>query len=179
MKPNIQKQRVSFFSKGEEASSFSPGDFILVADNSFFSKLVAFGQSIRFSDNTCKKWTHAAIIVTPEGKLIEANGRSVATSDIGKYKGKEYFLVTIDASIEDRQEAINFAISCLNQEYGWMTIFSIAVSLLTGLKFSFGFDGQEICSGLVARSLERTKAIFPRDASHITPCELATYYLTS
>jgi hypothetical protein len=50
---------------------------------------------------------------------------------------------------------------------------SIGISLLTGLRFSFGFDGQQICSGLVARALERSDHIFERSPSHILPADLA------
>jgi hypothetical protein len=57
-----------------------------------------------------------------------------------------------------------------------MNIVSIALSLITGGKFTFGFDGQAICSGLVARALERTNAIFNRDPEHIMPADLAKYF---
>jgi hypothetical protein len=53
---------------------------------------------------------------------------------------------------------------------------SIALSLLTGAKLSFGFNGQLICSGLVARALERTTAIFEDEPSHIMPAQLAKLY---
>jgi hypothetical protein len=51
----------------------------------------------------------------------------------------------------------------------------IALGLATGGKFTFGFDGQAISSGPVARALERTKAIFNRTPSHIMPADLAMY----
>jgi hypothetical protein len=37
-------------------------------------------------------------------------------------------------------------------------------------------DGTEICSGLVARGEERTRAIFSREPSHVMPADLAKYY---
>ncbi|MEK7534658.1 MAG: hypothetical protein AAB600_04965 [Patescibacteria group bacterium] len=80
------------------------------------------------------------------------------------------------ASEEDRKQAVYFAAYVLGQSYGWTNIVSIAISLVAGLKFSFGFDGQQICSGLVARALEKTWAIFHRSPSHITPADLAKYY---
>jgi len=46
----------------------------------------------------------------------------------------------------------------------------------TGAKFTFGIEGQMICSGLVARSQERTHAIFNRTPSHVMPADLAKYY---
>jgi hypothetical protein len=57
-----------------------------------------------------------------------------------------------------------------------VTIVSIALALLVGTKFSFGFAGQKICSGLVARALERTPAIFESEPSNIMPADLAQLY---
>ena len=82
----------------------------------------------------------------------------------------------IEASDEDRTEAATFARTCVGAEYGWLTIVSIALSLLTGGGLAFAIDGQLICSGLVARSLERTTAIFKRDSARIMPAELAEIY---
>ena len=35
---------------------------------------------------------------------------------------------------------------------------------------------QFVCSGLVARALERTGSIFDRDSAHIAPADLAKYF---
>jgi hypothetical protein len=53
---------------------------------------------------------------------------------------------------------------------------SIAYTLLTGGKFTFAIDGEAICSGLVARAMERTGAIFNRTPTHVMPADLAKYY---
>ena len=76
----------------------------------------------------------------------------------------------------NRTHEVEFAQACLHNHYGWLTIVSIALSLLTGSKLGFGVDGQEICSALVARCLERTGEIFPTDPWHIMPADLAKYY---
>ena len=48
---------------------------------------------------------------------------------------------------------------------------------MTGAKISFGVDGQQICSALVARSLERIGEIF-REAEpwHVMPADLAKHF---
>ena len=56
-----------------------------------------------------------------------------------------------------------------------LSIASLGVTLLAGAKLTFFVDGEFICSGLVARAMERTGAIFNRDPVHITPADLATY----
>src|SRR5688500_20378531 len=48
-----------------------------------------------------------------------------------------------------------FARHCVSTPYGFLTILSLALTLLTGAKINFGQDGSSICSGLVARSEER------------------------
>ena len=71
---------------------------------------------------------------------------------------------------------VAFAEHWVGGRYDWATIVSITLSLLTGAKFSFGFAGQQICSGLVARALERTTAIFDQEPSHVMPAELAKMF---
>ena len=167
---------------GEEASptEYDPGDFILTHGSAFFSRLIQLGQMLRFrgQDRKYTRWNHAAMIVSKEGDLIEALGRGVRRSKLSKYKATEYHVIQLGpiASLQDRQQAITFAEWSLNQKYGWMTIISIALSLITGGKFNFGFEGQSICSGLVARALERTSAVFNRTPSHIMPADLAKYF---
>ena len=95
---------------------------------------------------------------------------------IHDYEPTQYTLVRIVASDEDRAEAAEFARQSVGAEYGFVTIVSIAVSLVTGGKFAFAIDGQLICSGLVARALERTTAIFKHDPARIMPAELAEIY---
>jgi len=78
---------------------------------------------------------------------------------------------------EDREQAIKFAAFCLNDRYGWLTIVSIALCLLFGGKLSFGVDGQQICSGLVARCIERIGEIFHEgDPWHLMPADLAKHF---
>lgn len=145
------------------------------------SKLIRFGQRLRFrgEDTRYTRWNHAAIFVDAGGDLVEALGGGVKRRNIAVYKGTEYTVVSIDKVVQanaDRQQAVQFAEWSLDQPYGFLSIVSIAYGLLTGGKFTFGFDGQHICSGLVARALERTGAIFNRTPSHIMPADLAKYF---
>ncbi|MGQ0805069.1 MAG: hypothetical protein ACT4PI_14560 [Actinomycetota bacterium] len=99
---------------------------------------------------------------------------------MSNYKEKEYQVVRIDSpkNSKDRSQAVAFGNWAAKgkQRYGFVTIASIAFTLLTGAKFSFFLDGQQICSGLVARSMERTGVIFNRDPIHIMPADVAKYY---
>ncbi len=171
---------VERFGPGEAAPNPQPGDFILTHGNAWFNKCIQFGQGLRFhgEDRKYTHWDHAAIIVAENGDLIEALGPGVCRTNLSKYQPEEYHLVRLDDSINatDRAEAVAFAERSLKQEYGWLTIGCIAFGLLTGGKFTFGFEGQQICSGLVARAMERTPAIFDRNPEDIMPADLAKYY---
>ena len=175
---NVPPLSVRRYGPGEEVADPQPGDFILTHNATWSAKLVQFGQKLRYrgAESKYARWNHTALIVDNQGSIIEALGRGISQSHISDYKPTEYYVVHIDATEADRQEAVAFARACLNQRYGWLTLVSIALSLLTGTKLSFGFDGQQICSGLVARALERTNAIFLPEASHIMPAFLAQYY---
>ena len=157
---------------------YAPGDFILTHNGGFQARLIRFGQSLRFwgADRKYTRWSHTAIIVSADGEIIEALGNGVVLNRLEKYRPTEYHLVKIDdivAAPADRAQVAAFARWCLDQPYDWLTIVSIILSLLTGCKFNFGFDGQCICSGLIARALERTSVIFERTPSHMMPADLA------
>lgn len=168
---------------GGPAPDLRPGDFILTHGSHWTSRLIRVGQTLRFRGNNrmYAYWNHAALIVGAGGEIIEALGPSpgVVQQNVSKYAPREYTIVRIRASAEDRDETVGFARACLGERYGVLAIVSIAISLLTGTRFSFGFAGQMICSGLVARALERTRAIFTKEPSHIMPADLARAYLVT
>lgn len=175
--------RVTQFCPGEEAKpgEYQPGDFILTHGNHLTSRLIRFGQGIRFlgEDRKYTWWSHAALVRTTTGDLIEAINAGVIESHISNYKDTEYYLVHLEESLatdHDRSQAVKFAESCLGQKYSYVMVVSIFLSLLTGAKFAIGYDGQSICSGLVSRALERTNAIFDRTPSHMLPADLAKIF---
>jgi len=181
----VPRESVERCAAGEEAQRFEPGDFILTHGDAWTSRAIRFGQRLRIhgADRKYAHWNHAAIIVADNGDLIEALGRGTSRTQLSKYREAEYHLVRITAGVEDRSQAVAFATWAAGGpdgsgrlRYGFLTIVSIAYTLLTGGKFTFGIDGQVICSGLVARAMERTEAIFNRTPTHIMPADLAKYY---
>jgi hypothetical protein len=181
----VSRAGVERLGPGEEAVDFEAGDFILTHGDAWTSKLIRFGQRLRIhgADRKFTWWNHAALITSPTGELIEALGAGVTRTNIKKYEPIEYHLVRTGSAHLDRDEMVAFAEWAAGgpdgsgrQRYGYVTIVSIALTLLTGAKFTFSIEGQMICSGLVARSEERGIAIFSRDPTHIMPADLAKYY---
>jgi hypothetical protein len=163
---------------GRRARDPRPGDFILTHGGELFSRLIQIGQAIRFRgpDAPFAYWNHTALVVSEDGGLIQALGAGVSRGALADYDETQYTVVPIEASDEDRREMVAFAEHFIGAKYDRATIVSIALSLLTGLKLSFGFPGQMICSGLVARALERSTAIFDEEPSHLMPADLAKLY---
>jgi len=158
-----------------------PGDFILTHSSGWYGTLIRFGEALRYrgADTVFAHWSHAAIFVDESGEIIEALGGGVQKRNISVYDETEYVVVHLPegTSALDRQHAVEFADFCLHDPYGWLTIVSIALCLLTGAKFSFGVDGQQICSALVARCLERIGEIFSEDDPwHLIPADLAKHF---
>ena len=176
----------TLYAPGEQARTgqFNPGDFILTHGNNLFDGCIRWAQGLRFHGENRKFtwWSHAALIVSKNGDLIEAVPNRVCRSHISKYKDVEYQLVRLSpslAGLRDRLQAVDFAKSRLRDGYGMVTILSILVGLVSGCRFSFGFENQEICSELVSRSLERTGAIFPHEPSRMMPADLAKFFNVS
>jgi len=163
---------------GESAGDPLPGDFILTHGGELFSRLIQLGQALRYTgaDSPYTFWNHTALIVSEDGALIEALGAGVRRSTLAAYEPTQYTIVRIEASDADRREMAAFAEHWIGAEYDWATLVSIALSLLTGAELSFGFAGQLICSGLVARAPERTTVIFEEEPSHVMPAGLAKLF---
>lgn len=181
----VSRAAVHRVGPGDTATEYAPGDFILTHGDAWTSKMIRFGQSLRIhgADRKYTWWNHAALIVSDGGDLVEALGAGVLRTTLSKYQPVEYHVVRTGASQPDRSEVVAFGewaagdkTGADRQRYGFITIASISWTLLTGAKFTFAIEGQMICSGLVARSQERTHAIFNRTPSHIMPADLAKYY---
>jgi cell wall-associated NlpC family hydrolase len=188
--PRYESQR---FGPGEEVQQVQPGDFLLTHANAWSSKLIRWGETLRYHGLQRKfaHWSHAALFINPNGDIIEALGGGVQQRNVSVYRDTEYQVIRLldplpetnpcysaacDPLPEERCHAAAFAHRCLNDHYGFLTDISLALTLLTAAKFCFGVDGQMICSGLVARALERTGAIFPHDSWRMLPADLAKQF---
>lgn len=169
---------IQVLAPGHEVQSYRPGDFILTHRKVLASRLIEIGQHLRYKESLYNHWSHCALIMNESGDLMEALTAGVTRTNLSRYKDVEYHIVRIDADERDRDQAVAFALHCEGESYDWLTIGCIGASLLTGGRIVFGIDGHMICSGLVARSLERTGIIFERDAARMLPADLAHYFLS-
>ncbi len=173
-RPRISATR---YPPGKADPDPQPGDFLLTHAYAWTSHLIRFGERLRYrgSNRTYAYWSHAVAVASTNGDIVEALGSGVTAGNISKYTGSDYVYVRIDATEADRVEMAAFAHEQIGWQYGFLTIVSIVLSLLTTGRLRFGLSGTEICSGLVARLLERGTYIWV-DPSSIMPADLARFF---
>jgi uncharacterized protein YycO len=185
---NHMSYTTTFFAAGDSIEEPSPGDFILFHSDFVISKLIRCGSARRYqgADSIYAHYNHCALIVNKD-LVIESKPRNgVRLAPLTKYAGRPYVVVHANPVGADddpsaaaimRHNAMDFALSHVGGPYGFLTIFCVSLNLLTGGSFTFGFDSQNTCSGLVARSLERMGYNFGHlNPAGVMPADLAHYF---
>ena len=181
----IEGVTIEYVEPGTLPRQWRAGDYLLVSAGvwedgvkgrvPYFSRLIQIGQALRFHGDRkpYAYWNHAVWV--SNGELIEVSGGRVRTSPFDKYRNIEFHVVRSNLTDDQRREADDFVHYVLNQNrrFGILTLISVSLSLLTGLKLAFGFRGTLICSGLVAAALSAPQ--WREDPSHVTPADLAEY----
>lgn len=160
-------------------TTIDPGDILLTRANTTLSWFIRFGQALKFGkQRQYAHWSHAALIVSPNGDLIEAHSKGIRHANIKEYqhKGTEYVHVPVQMDEHDRAQVLAFAESQVGKWYAFATFASLILNLLTPRRIFFGIDNTEICSTFVARALERAGYVFPHSPAAIVPADLALYF---
>lgn len=162
---------------------YEVGDLVLTHRDALFSKMIAFGQRRRMRGPRAKyaHWSHAALVVSTDGDLIEALSGGVERSNISKYAGVQHVVIHTTDSDEVRARVLRFAEHAVGRRYGWLEIVSLGLYFATASvpfvpTLRFGVDNQMICSAFCAETLCRTDAIFPDEPLYTYPGELGEYY---
>lgn len=178
-----------------------PGDVLLTRATGLVPAFIRFGERVRYQgwwralwhaaqkavgvaqpDMPGDPWyiSHAAVCVGP-GRLIEALAAGLAASPVAKYSGKPVVAVPLarlvpDVTDTDRARAVRFAQTQLarHDRYGWLSIASIILQLVTPLRLDISWDGAVICSAFAAQCLEHAGVtLATRSSLTTTPADLA------
>lgn len=172
------------FQPGEEVSDPQPGDFALTHGEGQESKVIRWAQRIRFrgADRTYAYYNHALLFSGTDGEIIEAQPSGVMVRNISHYTAKQYTVVRVSeiADERDREQMVALARASVGEKFAWITMLSTGVHILTGGRFAFSMIGTTLCSGLVARCLEKCDLIQDRgycyDANQMMPADLAKLF---
>lgn len=146
--------------------SLKPGDFILTHGSSLFDTLI---QTFTFSH-----WNHAALIIDEEGTLLEAVDKGIKKHHLSKYRKEEVYIVRTEFNETEREHIVKYGLKMLadHEKYGFLTIFSIALKIITKSRLIIKLEGTIICSEFVANALARGGIIWDKDPELITPADL-------
>ena len=149
-----------------------------VSTQGILAKLIRFGQFIRYHGKMkpFSRWNHAAMIIDEDGTIVEAVGRGVITSNISEYFDVEYYYVTTKLNKQSRDQTVSACKSFIKDKYGFLTIVSITLDLITGIKMQLTNSNTMICSAVVAQSLWAGGVIFDRNPYQMMPADLAASF---
>ena len=166
------------YEAGKDPEKYVPGDFLLVSTTGILAKFIRFGQFFRYHGKMkpFAHWNHSAMIIDENGTIVEAVGRGVVTSNISEYKNVEYYYVSTKMNKQSRDQVVAACNSFIKDKYGFVTIISIALELLTGIKIQFNSSNSMICSAVVAQSLWAGGVIFDRNPYQMMPADLAAAF---
>lgn len=161
-----------------DTQTASPGDVVLCHGRGLVSKLIRFGEALPWRAGSY--WNHAAILLSATASkdwlVAQATAKGVERSLLSTIcPDGRYVLAQAPLTDDGRALAVSYAQECLGVRYGWVTILSIVLNLLTprAIRIDIRSSGTLICSALVARSWEHGGWDCPGDPFEISPAELA------
>jgi uncharacterized protein YycO len=171
---------VERYGPGEEATNWTPGDFILTHRHNPIAQLISLGEKRRFRGAAAvfAHWTHCALIVGDDGVLVEAESTGVKRSPIARYKANEYHLVRLGPEFapDGRQRSVAYAKAQVGKAFGYFALLGAALFLLTGAPFRMMRQDHQICSGLVVRALQAGGLVPDLDPELTLPGDLARIF---
>lgn len=180
-------------------SELLPGDVLLTRSSSVVGALIRFGERtqyagwpaalkwllkfvLRISNPDSREdpwWANHAAVYVGDGQLIEALAGGLTVSPVSKYAAPIVLPLTVvrpDVTDVDRARAVAFARTQVarHDRYGWLSIASIVLQLVTPLRLDVSWDGALICSAFAAQALEHAGVVLPTRSSLTTmPADLA------
>jgi len=165
---------------GRSPQATTPGDIVLThRHRKIMPTAISFAQRLAFRgpERPYAHWSHAALIVSTTGTLVEALSGGVRQTNLTeRYLEREFHVISTGASPQDRGQTVAYAISTLGQRYSWWADASLLLGLLTGLKIGLAVGGQQFCSGSVARAIDGRPRFIDPEPARCLPGHLAKHY---
>jgi hypothetical protein len=155
--------------------SLSPGDVGWASQKGWINRIIKWAQHRKYGSGPASHYNHVYLITGWNGELIQANGSGMGKGHVSDYAGQDVAYRRPPYKPLSNQYDASAAMQELlmsHSSYGFLTIVSVALSLLTGTKLRFGLSGQEICSGAVAYALTRANIDIGPDGFFDTPADL-------
>jgi len=138
-------------------TDYQPGDVIFAhANHDFIGRAIQFAEWVRWRHGS--KWNHAAIIVdVAPGKVqivqAESEGVTCKWFDSPEDISPNGIVEVVPCPAQDRKKAVEFAKAQVSDPYGFVTIASIALSIIAPWFLTVRVPGTWVCSALVGECL--------------------------
>ena len=151
------------------------GDCGFVSQTDLTARAIQFAQARKYGKGSpASRFNHVFFVSDDVGGIIQANQSGVERGRLSQYANQTYELKRPPYGPGGAQIAVAAAEAALGTKYGFLTIASVALSLLTGTKLRFGISGEEICSGAAADWMDRANIDCGPDETYDTPSDLWT-----
>lgn len=137
-----------------DSKDYSPGDLVFAHGKGFISAAIRLVQSWR-SPKADAHWNHVAILshkIGDEWQVIQAQGKGVVMCPLSDVAPGGSFEVVACPAV-DREKVTEFACSQEGVKYGYLTVASIILNVVTPKRLALRKPGTWICSALAAACL--------------------------
>jgi hypothetical protein len=174
----VPAHTIRYFGPGEDCLVTAPGDLILFATDDLPAKVIRFGERLRLrgDDKVFAKVNHAGTSLG-DGTIVEMIGGGGTVTPLANYKHLSYAVVnTTFTSLGQQKAACDVACWYVGIDYGFPSVGSDSLYLLTGLPIALTIGQSVVCSAM-ATATQRPLGLIPAKADiAVLPCDLAQWY---
>jgi hypothetical protein len=177
--PFVPPHTVRYFGPGEDCTDTLAGDLILFSTDDIYAKVIKFGERLRLwlqgEDTIFARVNHAGIALG-DGTVVQMIGGGGTVTPLAHYKHLSYAVVETPATAAQAGLAVAAAKWYVNVPYGFPSVASDSLYLLTGLPIALTVGQSVVCSAM-ATSCQRPLGLIPGKADiAVLPSDLALWY---
>jgi hypothetical protein len=176
--PSVPDHTVRYFGPGEDCTDSQSGDLILVATDDLPAKVIRFGERLRLrgDDRVFANVSHA-MTALGDGTVVEMIGGGGVITALVAYWHLSYAVVnTTLTSLGQQRAACQVARWYVGIDYGFPSVASDAIYLLTGLPIALTIGQSVVCSAM-ATATQRPLGLIPAKVDiAVLPSDLAQWY---
>jgi hypothetical protein len=177
--PVVPPHAIRYFNRWEHCIDTQPGDLILVATDDLFAKIIRFGERLRMhgDDKVFTRVNHAMIALGDgTGTVVEMIGGGGTVTPLAHYQHLSYAVINTTATDAQHALAVKVARWYTGVDYGFPSVASDALYLLTGIPLALTIGQSVVCSAM-ATATQRPLGLIPSKADiAVLPSDLAQWY---